>query len=69
MRVINSDISSQKSRKIDEIRSDLNLQILDAINSAIQEKVLPSIENALKPVKTASKQNGTLGQMDRSRAG
>ena len=54
MRVINSKISSQMSKKINEIRSDLNLQILDAINSAIQEKVLPSIENALKPVKTAS---------------
>ena len=55
MRVINSKISSQMSKKLNEIRSDLNLQILDAINSAIQEKVLPSIEkNALKPVKTAS---------------
>ena len=42
------------SRKIDENKSDLNLQILDSINSAIQETVLPSIENELKPVKTAS---------------
>ena len=42
------------SRKIDENKSDLNLQILDAINSAIQETVLPSIENELKRVKTAS---------------
>ena len=52
MRAINSEISSQMSRKLDEMKSDLNLQIMDAINSAIQEKVLPSIENTLNSVKT-----------------
>ena len=36
-------ITSQVTRKLDQIRSDLNTQILEVINSAITEMVLPSI--------------------------
>ena len=46
-RLINNEITSQVTRKLDEIRSDLNSQILEVINSAITEKVLPSIQNVL----------------------
>ena len=46
-RAINSEISSQMSRKVEEMRSDLNLHILSAIDSAIEEKVIPSIRNVL----------------------
>ena len=34
------------SRKLEEMKSDLNLHILDVLNSAIEEKVIPSIRNA-----------------------
>ena len=46
-RAINSENSSQMSRKIEEMKSDLNSQILVFINSAIEEKVIPSIKNAI----------------------
>ena len=45
--LIDNEITSQVTRKLDEIRSDLNTQILNVINSAIAEKVLPSIQNVL----------------------
>ena len=35
------------SRKIEEMKSDLKSHILDVINSAIEEKILPSIENVI----------------------
>ena len=35
------------SRKLEEMKSDLNSHILDVINSAIEEKVIPSIKNAV----------------------
>ena len=35
------------SRKLEEMRSDLNSHILNAIDSAIEEKVIPSVRNAL----------------------
>ena len=46
-RAISSDISSQMSRKLEEMKSDLNSYILEVINSAIDEKILPSIENVI----------------------
>ena len=46
-RMINSEISSQMSRKIEEMKSDLNSHILEVIISAIEEKILPSIENVI----------------------
>ena len=46
-RAISSEISSQMSRKLEEMKSDLNSHIMDVINSAIDEKILPSIENVI----------------------
>ena len=40
-RVINSELASQMSRKLNEIKLDLNCKILQAIDSAIAEKVFP----------------------------
>ena len=49
--LINFEISSQISGKLE---IDLNCQILEVINSAVAEKVLPSTENAVRPTKTTS---------------
>ena len=49
--LINSEISSEISGKLE---IDLNCQILEVINSAVAEKVLPSTENAVRPTKTTS---------------
>ena len=46
-RMINEEISNQMSRKLNEIKSSLNIQIQEAISSAITEKILPSIQNTL----------------------
>ena len=46
-RMINIEITSQDTRKLEEIRENLNTQKSDVINSAIAEKVLPSIQNLL----------------------
>ena len=46
-RMISSEISSQMSRKMEEMKSDLNSHILEVINSAIEERILPSIENVI----------------------
>ena len=47
-RAINSEISSQMSRKLEEMRFDLNSHFLSAMDSAIEEKVIPSIRNVLE---------------------
>ena len=52
------------SRKIEEMKSDLNSHILEVINSAIEEKILPSIENVITSNRETKMQNGTFGQMD-----
>ena len=44
---MNNEITSQVTRKLDEMRSDLKTQILEVINSAITKKVLPRIQNVL----------------------
>ena len=46
-RAIHSEISSQLPGKREEVRIDLNAHVLEAINSAIEEKLLPAILNAL----------------------
>ena len=50
-RSISSEISTQMSRKFEEMQSSLNSQKLDVENTAIETRVLPSIKNA------ASRQN------------
>ena len=47
-RAISSDISSQKSKKFEEMQTNLSSQILDVINAAIETKLLPSKKNAVK---------------------
>ena len=47
-RMINDEISNQMSRRLNEIKFSLNSQIQDAINNAITEKILPSIQNTLE---------------------
>ena len=46
-RMINEKISNQMSRRLNEIKNSLNIQIQDAISSAITERILPSIQNTL----------------------
>ena len=46
-RLINDEISAQMSRKFNEIKDSMNLQIQDAIATAITSSVLPSIQNML----------------------
>ena len=45
--MISEEISNQVSRKLNEIRNNLNSQIHEAINSVMTETVLPSIQNTL----------------------
>ena len=47
-RMISEEILNQMSRKLNEIKTSMNYQIQDAINHAITEKVLPSIQNTLE---------------------
>ena len=46
-RMINNEITTQVTRKVDEIREDLEALILEVINLATAEKGLSSIRNAL----------------------
>ena len=46
--MINEKISTQMSRKLNEIKNSLSFQIQDAINSAIAAKLFPSIQNTLE---------------------
>ena len=46
-RAIISESSTQMSRKFKEMQNCLNSQILDVINTAIETRVLPSIENVV----------------------
>ena len=46
-RATSSEISSEMSRKLEEMSSDLNTRILDATNTAIENRMLPSIKNAV----------------------
>ena len=48
------------SRKLEEMRSDLNSHILNAIDSAIEEKVIPSIRDALESQNSTKNTNSDL---------
>ena len=64
VRMINNEITTQVTRKLDEIKSDLNSQVLETINTAIAEKVLPTIQD------TPSKQvKGNFTVVDRRSGG
>ena len=67
-KMINNKITKIVTRKLDEIREDLNRLILEVINSVIAEKVLPSIQKVLGAQKTGlnSTWNHWSGRLDRS---
>ena len=46
-RFVADEITQQMTRKIDELKRDLNTQITDSINSVIHDSILPSIQNSL----------------------
>ena len=46
-RVMNSELTSQMTKKLDEIKLDLNSQILQAIVTAIAENVHPQLQKSL----------------------
>ena len=52
-----SEISTEMSRKFEEMQTNLNSQILDVINAAIENKVLPGIRNAVKTQSSAKNTN------------
>ena len=56
-RAINSEISSQMFRNLEEMKSDLNSHILNVFESAIEEKVIPSIRFALGSQNSAENTN------------
>ena len=51
------EISSQISRKLEEMQTSLNSHILDAINAVIEREVLPGIKNAVKTHNSAKNTN------------
>ena len=53
-RSTSSEISSQMSRKLEEMKSDLITRILDANNTEIENWVLPSVKNAVRGQTSAS---------------
>ena len=57
---IRCEISSHLSRNVEKTRFDLNLHIYEAINSAIEEKVLPSIKDAIGTCNVGSSTNMDL---------
>ena len=66
-RMTNDDISNQMSRKLNEIKKSLNVQIQDAISSAITEKILPSIQNTFEMqggVNCTMVDRGSIGLQD-----
>ena len=66
--LITKEITTKVTRKLDEIREELNSQILEVINSAITEKVLPSIQNVLEVQESGlnSARDHWSGRLDRS---
>ena len=56
-RAISSEISSQMSKRLEEMQSSLNSQILEVINTAIETRVLPSIKNVVGRQNSAENTN------------
>ena len=52
-------VNIEVTRRIEELKRDLNSQVIESINSAINEKILPSIQNTL-----GSQRPGFLEDMD-----
>ena len=56
-RAISSEVSSQVSRKFEEMQTSLNSHILDVINTAIEKSMLPSIKIAVGGQNSAKNTN------------
>ena len=44
---INTEVKNQGTMKVDEMKRDLNIQIMKSINSPIHETILPSLQSTL----------------------
>ena len=64
VRLINEELSTQISRKLNEKKRGLDSQILAAINTAITEKVLPGLQESLD-----TRKSGLTAKMDHQSAG
>ena len=66
----NNETTTQVTRKRDKIREDLNNQILEVIDSAIAETVLPSFQNVVEIQKSGlnSMRDHRSSRLDRSPA-
>ena len=70
-RMINEEISNQMSKKLNEIKNSLSLQIQDAISSAITGQILPSPQNTLQAqrrTKRSTMDRGSIEPQERDRA-
>ena len=65
-RLENFAITSQVTRKLNELKRDLNTQILDSINSAMNEKVFPAIQNTICSQMNGFGGNVTTGPVDKT---
>ena len=61
-KAISSEISSQMSRKFEEMQTSLNSHTLDTINTAIEKRVLPGVKNAVKKQSSAENTTSTARQ-------
>ena len=64
VRIINEELDSQISRKLDEMKTGLVSQLLATIDSAITEKVIPGIQESIDTF-----ENGLIAKLDRQSVG
>ena len=57
-------VNTELTRRIEELKRDLNSQIIESINSAINEKILPSIRNTLGSQKPDFGKVWTIGPVE-----
>ena len=60
VRLVNSEVS----KRMDELKRDSNFQIIESINSAINEGILPSIQNTMTSQSSGSWKKWTTGPVD-----
>ena len=66
-RAISWEVSTQMSKKFEEMQTNLKSQTLDVIDAAIENKVLPGIKSPVKTQSSDKKRIWTFRQMDRNR--
>ena len=57
-------VNTERSKRLDGLKKDLNTQIADSINSAINEKILLSIQNTLENQRQKFGMMWTTGSVD-----